>query len=365
MASLFGFAPAESMAGLVRTLDPVGGRGAVYELDMLVLLMTLLACVHAARTSQWPLVFSGLGLGLLVEHASLRLGGTHCHQSGMVDISECSSANSVVYYLPWVYGCVTISRRLMDDRSWAHPLVCGLCFFGMCGIYESQGPLMGWWLWPDTDMVVKAGSEVRQFGVMATDGRGLVASKHAFDALHTRVYGVPALAPYFHFAFGWGIATAFKLFSYRPSWRVALLCVLGGPAIAMVWDLPIRVLRVLVGADQAAAAQFLMCGSMAAVWLLGPALKRGQTPDPLLFAIVLPNQSYFVYNALFGRGADVLPPPLKLFVTGVAIAATAAYGRGAGMWAATEEAPSVAEAVKGTPRKRAAAKGVLKAKYSL
>ena len=37
----------------------------------------------------------------------------------------------------------------------------------------------------------------------------LVAAQHAYDALYTRMFGVPALAPYFHFAFGWGIPYCF------------------------------------------------------------------------------------------------------------------------------------------------------------
>merc|ERR1719424_143356 len=145
--------------------------------------MSTLSCIHAYKNSAIPLLIAGLGLGAVTEHASLRLGGTHCHQSGIIDISECSSANSVFYYLPWVYACVTLARRLVDENSWSFPLITGFLFFGMCGVYESQGPSMGWWLWPQTDLVVKAGSDITQFGIPAQDSRGLVASQHAYDAL--------------------------------------------------------------------------------------------------------------------------------------------------------------------------------------
>ena len=311
--------------------EPVGGDAAVRELDLLVFLMALLSCAHAIRHRQLPLAFAGFGLGIVVEQASLRFGGTHCHASGVVDLSGCSSANSVVYYLPWVYSCITLARRLVDERSWSFPLVCGLFFFGMCGVYESQGPMMGWWLWPRDDLLVKADCRITQFGPPAVDGRGLVASQHAYDALITRIFGVPALAPYFHFAFGWGIAIAFQWLHFRASLGAALCCVIGGPVIAMVWDPPIRILGSLLGADQASAAMCVMALAFALPVLLGVPLRTNQPTDPLLFAIPFLNELYFAYNATFGRGADVLPPPLKLFVLTVALAATSAYARAAGV----------------------------------
>ena len=106
---------AELPEGHVRVLEPVGGEQAVFELDILVLTMVVLTCLHAARARQWSLVLAGLGLGVVVEQASLRLGGTHCHQSGMFNLSDCSSWNSVAYYVPWVYACVSLAKRLVDD----------------------------------------------------------------------------------------------------------------------------------------------------------------------------------------------------------------------------------------------------------
>ena len=315
--------------------EPIGGSMAVFELDALVLVMCILSCIHAYKNSAFPLVIAGLGLGVVTEHASLRLGGTHCHQSGLINISECSSANSVFYYLPWVYACVTLARRLVDENSWSFPLITGLLFFGMCGVYESQGPSMGWWLWPQPDLVVKAGCDIAQFGIPAADSRGLVASQHAYDALFTRQYGVPATAPYFHFAFGWGIAFAFQLVRHSNTLLAAIVCVIGGPAIALVWDPPIRILNYLIGVDQMSAVVSIMALALAMPMFLGVPLKTGQPKDGLLFAIVLCNEAFFLHNALLGRGADVLPPALKLFVASVAIGATAAYGRAAGMWSAS------------------------------
>ena len=302
------------------------------ELDLLVLVMGVLTCVHAHRHGQWSLAIAGFFLGLVTEHLSLRLGGTHCHASGLLDVSECSSLNSVAYYLSWVYACVSLARRLVDEKSWAFPLLCGMFFFGFCGVYESQGPLMGWWRWPDADLLVKAGCTTTQFGIPAADTRGLVASQHAYDALATRVHGVPALAPYFHFAFGWGIAVAFQLVRFSPTVGATVFSVLAGPAIALLWDPPVRFLDALLGASQAEAAPFIMLLSFLLPLLLGAPLRVDAQPaDPLLFAIPLCNELFFLQHALVGRGAAVLPPSLKLLVLGIATVATAAYARAAGI----------------------------------
>ena len=311
---------------------PLGGEQAIRELDLLALVMGILSCWHAHRHGQWSLVIAGFLLGLITEHLSLRFGGTHCHASGLIDFMECSSFNSVAYYLSWVYSCVSLGRRLVDEKSWAFPLLCGMFFFGFCGSYELQGPLMGWWHWPDTQLLVKAGCTTIQFGVPAADSRGLVASQHAFEALSSRVHGVPVLAPYFHFAFGWGIAIALQLVRFRPTVGGTVFSVLAGPAIALVWDPPVRLLGTLFGATPAEAAPFLMLVSFLVPLLLGAPLRVDPRPaDHLLLAIPLCNELYFVLHALVGRGAAVLPPSLKLLVLGVATVATAAYARAAGI----------------------------------
>ena len=119
--------------------------------------MCIIIGIHALREKQIPLFVAGILLGILIETVSLRFGGTHCHATGLLNFSECSSANSVLYYGPWVYTCVTAARRLTLEKTWAFPVVCGAFFFGMCGVYEMQGPLNGLWLWPDQSGLVKAG----------------------------------------------------------------------------------------------------------------------------------------------------------------------------------------------------------------
>ena len=130
-----------------RLLDPVGGEVSIWELDGLVLFMCLAVTLHALQCGKWRLLITGMTLGYVVETLSLRLGGTHCHASGLVNFSDCSSANSVFYYVPWVYCGISCGRRLVGEKSFAFPFVCGLLFFLMCGIYECQGPTLRWWLW--------------------------------------------------------------------------------------------------------------------------------------------------------------------------------------------------------------------------
>ena len=130
-----------------RLLNPIGGQAAIVEIDMLVFFMCCSVTLHAIQNKQWKLILSGLLLGYLTETASIRFGGTHCHASGLLNFSECSSANSILYYVPWIYSGITCGRRLVSEKSPAFPFICGLLFFLICGIYGCQGPTMRWWLW--------------------------------------------------------------------------------------------------------------------------------------------------------------------------------------------------------------------------
>ena len=89
----------------------IGDVAHVGELDLLVAAMVASCLCHAMRARRLQLFAAGLLLGVTVEHASLRLGGTHCHASGFLNVSECSSLNSVAYYIPWLYSCVVGTAR--------------------------------------------------------------------------------------------------------------------------------------------------------------------------------------------------------------------------------------------------------------
>ena len=228
---------------------------AIYELDALVLAMSALTVYHAFsdkdRLSIALLIASGL-LGFCTEYASIHFGGTHCHATGFLNFGECSSVNSVFYYVPWVYVCIVSAKRLGGSSSnFAFPFMAGMLFFGMCGVYEMQGPLMKWWLWPDASGLVKGRR-------LATHARyaGLVSTL-TIDALYERWHSFPVMAPFFHSAFGWGIATAptyGSAFGAKLSWEVmgavaVLSSVLTGPSLAMVWDGVMRVFTNTLGLD--------------------------------------------------------------------------------------------------------------------
>lgn len=188
----------------------------------------------------------------------------------------------------------------------------------------------------DAEGVVKPGATLHQFGALGSDPRGMVIAEHAREALAERVFGIPALAPYFHSAFGAGIAFAFQLVGMDGSLLQHLLPVLLGPALAMVWDPPIRFLVQMLGASQAAAAAAVMLVSFLIALLAGPALGSGSgcacvPRDPLLLVAPAANTLFFVHHALWGRGAGVLPGDLKLLVTGLGLVALVAFSRAAGL----------------------------------
>ena len=212
------------------------------------------------------------------------------------------------------------------------PFLTGLLFFGMFGVYEVQGPLMGWWVWPKADGLLMPNVDLWQFGPLGADKRGMVISEHAAEALNERVFGFPILAPYFHSAFGWGISVSLRLLV--PSFQqnidghqnlgagtVAgiLASVILGPAFGMLWDPPIRVFEWCLGASKASSAPTVMALTFIIPLFLGPTLSspRLSWRSLLLFSVVLLHHSFHVSNALFRRGRDVIPGDLKMFVCAV------------------------------------------------
>ncbi len=326
----------------------------IWHLDVLVLLMCSFTVYHAytetdknQRKENFVLMLTATLLGLFTEHASLRFGGTHCHASGLINFSECSSANSVMYYLPWVYGCITTARALTRKNPWMFKYLTAMLFFGLCGVYEMQGPLMGWWLWPQADGIIKPGATLWQFGDPGNDSRGMVTTGHVAEALGERIYGFPPMAPYFHSAFGWGIAVALQLtvpsFSGKSSssktmtggtFAALIGSVLLGPALGMSWDPIIRVLKNYVGASKAMAVPAVMGLAFVVPLLLGTLDAAPSTltmRNACLLIVPLLNHSYFVHNAFFGHGKNVIPGNLKLGVLCVATVSLIVHARAAGV----------------------------------
>ena len=324
-------------------------HGPIWHLDVLVFLMCVITIYHGLsetnkelRFRNLCLLFTSFLLGLGTEHASLRFGGTHCHASGVVNFSECSSANSVLYYIPWVYICITTAAEMIGARRWMFPFLNAMLFFGMCGVYEMQGPLMGWWLWPRSDGIVKPRAQLWQFGDPGQDDRGMVTTFHAYEALSERVYGFPPMAPYFHAAFGFGIALALLITdSYLEHSKVKMsktlkfvaivASVLLGPALGMAWDPPIRILKNALDVGKVIAAPGIMGLVFLVPLLFGtlePSAKSKASFRQLcLFLVPLLNQGYFVCNALLGYGKNVIPGNLKFGVICVATVSLIIHGR--------------------------------------
>ena len=321
---------------------------AIYELDALVLAMSALTVYHAFsdkdRLSIALLIASGL-LGFCTEYASIHFGGTHCHATGFLNFGEWSSVNSVFYYVPWVYVCIVSAKRLGGSSSnFAFPFMAGMLFFGMCGVYEMQGPLMKWWLWPDASGLVKGGADVWQ---LTPDTRGLVSTPHVIDALYERWHSFPVMAPFFHSAFGWGIATAlmytvpafgakFKLGKVMGAVAV-LSSVLTGPSLAMAWDGVMRVFTNTLGLDRFVGVPVMMLLSFVLPMLVSPpqAGKYTGPRDAILFMVPLLNALFFNANCLFRAGKDIIPKELKLLVLAVSIVSLSLHARAAGLIVST------------------------------
>jgi hypothetical protein len=238
----------------------------------------------------------------------------------------CSSANSVLFYMPWSYVNINLAHRLAPASELTTPLLAGLLFFGFCSVYETQarnitlcmsrrhftehlllhqGPSLGWWRWPRSDGVLAEAWEANWDGFPAASaGRGLVVTQHAAEALKSRVWGVPALAVFFHSALGWGLASALQLFplattsSLRALGRNAVGVVLLTPALAMLWDGAFRVLKALTALDDYGAVAFLMGFSFFLSFAAGPGLSSRADSDPLLFSVSLLHHAFFLLQAV-------------------------------------------------------------------
>jgi hypothetical protein len=245
------------------------------EIDVLVALMLAFSAVHAWRTSNFILIPTFALYSLATEWMSIRVGGTHCHAAGIANVSDCSSVNSVLYYVPWMYTCL-ISGQALAARVLPRPSVhgaartlhgalvtaaiVGALQFGFCGVYEMQGPTLRLWRWPDAAgvtqyavgirNVVHSDSAVEHAAASSTDtfasyasmglaqhtithyfpagpparDHNLIASPHAYEALAARwpadgdagvtmARGFPVMAPVFHVALGFGFCLAGWLFS--------------------------------------------------------------------------------------------------------------------------------------------------------
>jgi len=260
----------------------------VLQLDGLFGILALLTWAHACSLRG---AWKGSALVLFLafhtacfEHASLFLGGTHCHATSPVlpMITPCSSVNSVLFYVPWIYTSIEASRRLLAAgriHLLAFPFVVGLLQFGFGVVYEMQGPINNFWNWPNTDTDTTGNGNGHgaiaeslkwlgpwenypglaaledakaQHAVATIDASGVFAvSSHAQVALEERLFGFPVLAPYFHFAYGFAWALTLTLtLSHATTTTIPSLTsiVVSGLHSTLLFIIPIELTRNLAAA---------------------------------------------------------------------------------------------------------------------
>ena len=123
----------------------------ILELDAAIGLMVVLTLIHAMVNGNKSFVVLIVLMAHAVEQSSIRLGGTHCHKPGLLNIGVCQSANSVWFYVPWFYTAFFAARRMVQKGFpvSSAPFLAGVFSFAFCGAYEMQGPALTWFAWPD------------------------------------------------------------------------------------------------------------------------------------------------------------------------------------------------------------------------
>eukprot|EP00467_Chlorarachnion_reptans_P023908 CAMPEP_0114515310 /NCGR_PEP_ID=MMETSP0109-20121206/16664_1 /TAXON_ID=29199 /ORGANISM="Chlorarachnion reptans, Strain CCCM449" /LENGTH=321 /DNA_ID=CAMNT_0001695499 /DNA_START=5 /DNA_END=970 /DNA_ORIENTATION=- len=259
--------------------DPATLPKGVLGLDILMYSCTLMAFAHealAGRTSRFPAKCLLLFLmALFVEEASINNGivWTHCHDDALFMITKCSSLNSVLYYVPWIYTALATAKR-MNLPWWAYPSAVGM-LQGLFGVpYEMQGPAFGWWKYTDQDV--------------------------ANGALTERIWGMPLMAAYFHPAMGWGVAMAetFTGYGRKASFFSWLMTLILSPIFALALDIPVRILTFL-NVSKAVSVPILLISIFVFPVLLatlcaGRIQKKSWRKDTLLFSIPFLWSVYFV-----------------------------------------------------------------------
>jgi len=206
----------------------------ITQLDILFTTLSILSLIHCISKRGFlsgtiTILFLFLHT-ILFEHASLFLGGTHCHASSTIlpMISPCSSINSVLFYIPWLYTSIEGAKKLNLHIA-AYPFAVGLLQLGFGACYECQGPMRAFWKWPDENGTIADSPEIlsswsgypplkflkdaqvqNEVGTISEDGVFHV-SQHADEALSERLWKFPLYAPYFHFAYGFAWAFGLSL----------------------------------------------------------------------------------------------------------------------------------------------------------
>lgn len=296
--------PSGSATGLVDySLTPV------WELDLLFAIFALLSFLHAMRAGGMTLWLASLLGGLACESACIRAGGTHCHHVGLVDVSACSSGNSVLFYGPWVYSAVQGARRVAGSSAFSQAMWTGLLTGLICWPYEMQGPLARLWKWPAADGLVMPASAMGDFPSLANDPqKGYYTNPHALQDLgpEVQIFGFPVHAPFFDMAYGVGIGASFALLPSLPSFFHTIVL---GPILGVLYiRLPIALASMLKVSVLVTDPGVMI---LTVVFALSTARHAARPSDWLLVSGPLLTQLY--WGAYAFRGVP-FPPELQCII---------------------------------------------------
>jgi hypothetical protein len=104
-----------------------------------VLLSSLVLALR--RKGHLMLLTSLLLLGVIIEQLSIQLGATHCHAPGLINLTPCSSLNSVFYYGPWMYLAL-LGASALGFSGWSQPSAVATLQLLWGLVYEMQGDWM-------------------------------------------------------------------------------------------------------------------------------------------------------------------------------------------------------------------------------
>ena len=309
----------------------------ILELDAAVAFLVLLTLVHALVHGHKTFFLLIVLMAHAVEQSSIRLGGTHCHKPGLVNVGVCQSANSVWFYVPWFYSAFFAAHRMVRKGfpGASAPFLTGAYSFAFCGAYEMQGPALKWFQWPDELQLtypLPAGATLWQLEP-DPQGRGMKIADHAHLALLERAFDFPLMAPLYHVAMGIGLMQAMQLLhgSQRlerlSPLRTLLSLFLIGP-LALLWDLPIRFL------EWGGVSKFTAVPCAMGLLLLAPVLcfkpssaAAAVPSDWLLFALPLFNSAFLITR--FWQHPGLVSPDLYVAVVTVTIVALLVHARAA------------------------------------
>jgi len=242
-------------------------------LDAVIFATFFLTLIHSLLSKGFSTMLSLFVLAVIVEQLSIQLGQTHCHTDAVLMISKCSSLNSALFYTFWIYLSLSTAQAFNLGKLGTIGAVGVInAMFGL--VYELQGPINNLW----------------QYN-----------SENVADAFDERFFGLPLMGVYFHMAFGSGFAATLYLFGGKNLSSSSLLhlipTILFTPAIAMIYDLPVRVLK-LYGVSRFASVPLLAALLFLLPFLLSALCSKSKpivaVANPGLFFF-----SVFLFHAYF------------------------------------------------------------------